>query len=378
MRILHTVPHVCKEASGPSYSVSRLCDQLGGTGHDVALYTIDTAERPDALRYRHEVFASTRIAPKLGMSSGFSTALNHAAPQADLIHNHGLWMMPNVYPGNAARKSGKPLVISPRGTFSPVALQRSKHVKQAFWWLRQREAVEAAACLHATSEQEYRDIRAFGLRQPVAVIPNGVDIPAPDANVATAGRRTLLFLGRIHPIKGLDMLLEAWSAVLGEHPDWDLVIAGSNADGYRAALEALVRRRHLDRVRFAGPRYGVEKHLAYCSAEVYVLPSYTENFGHTVAEALARGTPVVTTTGTPWSRVEAEICGWCSAPNIPALTEALDQALAMRPEDLAAMGARGRSWMQKEFSWRSVADQMMEVYAWCTGAGPRPDCVRTD
>ncbi len=378
MRILHTVPHVCKEASGPSYSVSRLCDQLGGSGHDVSLYTIDPQRRADALRYRHETFASTPVAARLGISGGFATALNEAAPHADLIHNHGLWMMPNVYPGDAARASGKPLIVSPRGTFSPVALQRSWHVKQAFWWLKQRRVVEAAACLHATSEQEYRDIRAFGLLQPVAVVPNGVDIPEIDDRPANPERHTLLFLGRIHPIKGLDMLLEAWGTLSSTHPDWDLVIAGSDADGYQQELQELAGRNGLERISFAGPLYGGDKHKAYCAADLYVLPSRSENFGHTVAEALARGTPVVTTTGTPWGPVETEQCGWCVEPSVDDLTRSLDDALRKPSAELKNLGAHGRDWMQREFSWEAVADEMTAVYAWCAGAGPKPDCVRID
>ncbi|MEM7429742.1 MAG: glycosyltransferase [Pseudomonadota bacterium] len=378
MKILHTVPHVCKEASGPSYSVSRLCDQLGGSGHEVSLYTIDAHRRADAHRYRHETFASTPVAGKLGLSRGFSAALHDAAPTADLIHNHGLWMMPNVYPGDAARRSRTPLIVSPRGTFSPVALQRSRHVKQAFWWLKQRRAIETAACLHATSEQEYLDIRAFGLRQPVAGIPNGVDIPEALEERKSGERRTLLFLGRIHPIKGLDMLLEAWEQVSQEHAEWDLVIAGSDADGYRQELDATVRRNKLNRVRFAGPQYGDAKHAAYCAADLYILPSRTENFGHTVAEALARATPVITTTGTPWAPVVSEGCGWCVEPTVEAINGALKQGLKAAPADLAAMGARGRGWMRRDFSWEAVASQMTQVYAWCAGEGPRPDCVRAD
>lgn len=378
MRVLHTVPHVCKEASGPSYSVSRLCDQLGGTGHDVSLFTIDPQPREDAVRYKHETFASTAMASRLGISSELATALSAEAPTSDLIHNHGLWMMPNVYPADAARRSDKPLVVSPRGTFSPVALERSKRIKKAFWWLKQRQAVEDAACLHATSEQEYRDIRAFGLPQPVAVIPNGVDIPDLSAKAKETGQKTLLFLGRIHPIKGLDMLLEAWGTLHEEHPDWDLVIAGSDADGYQRELENIVHAEHLPRVRFAGPLYGDHKHEAYCAADLYVLPSRTENFGHTVAEALARATPVVTTTGTPWLPVDEHECGWCCAPDADTLTETLSTALTTSYAALSEMGKRGREWMQRDFSWEAVAEQMTQVYAWCAGQGPQPDCVRLD
>ena len=183
MRIVHTVPHVCKEASGPSYSVSRLCEELGAKQHRVRLLTIDKRARRDAQSYRHQACGSSPLFPRLGMSRELEASLARQAKRADVIHNHGLWMMPNVYSGTAAKTSGTPLIVSPRGTFSPVALARSRRLKKTFWWLKQRAAVEQAKCLHATCEQEYHDIRAHGLEQPVAIIPNGVDVPAPRPNV---------------------------------------------------------------------------------------------------------------------------------------------------------------------------------------------------
>ena len=178
----------------------------------------------------------------------------------------------------AARRASKPLVVSPRGTLSPVALQRSYWLKRAFWTLLQGRAVRSAACLHATSEQEYRDIRRFGLTQPVAVVANGVDIPPLEAPRASGtGLRTLLYLGRLHPIKGLENLLRAWQRLADRFPDWQLRLVGPAEAAYRADLESLASELDLKRITFAGPRYGADKHAEYAAADLYVLPSYTEN-----------------------------------------------------------------------------------------------------
>ena len=378
MRIVHTVPHVCKEASGPSYAVSRLCEELGTLHHRVQLLTLDERKRRDAHTYRHDVFPATPVLPRLGISSALQSSLNAHARRSDVIHNHGLWMMPNVYSGTAARRSGKPLVISPHGTFSPMALARSRRVKQTFWWLQQKAAVNEAKVLHATSEQEYQDIRAYGLTQPVALIPSGVDVPAPAPARHQVRQKTLLFLGRIHPIKGLEALLDAWAELEHEHPDWRLVIAGSDPVGHEAELRRKVDALNLGRVTFPGPLYREAKHRAYETADLYVLPSKTENFGHTVTEALARAVPVLTTTRTPWGPVVGHQCGWCVDPDPKSLFKGLKQAFNVSDEERRRMGAKGRAWMEESFSWTAVAHQMAATYAWASGCGPAPDCLRVD
>ncbi len=378
MNIIQTVPHVCKEASGPSYSVTRLCDHLAGSGHEVNLMTLDASKRADAIDYEHEIFASSPVIARLGISPGMATSLRQRAIEADVIHNHSLWMMPNVYPGTAARQSGKPLVVSPRGTLTPGALTYSASAKKAFWWLHQRRAVEQAFCLHATSDQEYQDIRAFGLTQPVAVIPNGADIPELPAAQQKSTPYTLLFLGRIHHKKGIDLLLNAWGELHGAFEDWQLVIAGSDVHDYQAELQDICARRSLPRIRFPGPLYGDEKHRTYMGASLFVLPSRTENFGNTVTEALSRRVPVVTTTGTPWGPVADNGCGWCVEPKAAALTEALREAMNCPAAELARMGANGRAWMKRDYAWEAIAERMVRTYAWCTGKGPAPDWVRFD
>ncbi len=378
MRVVHTVPHVCKEASGPSYAVSRLCEELGALHHRVQLLTLDDRKRRDARAYRHDVFPATPLLRRLGLSSALQNSLNAHARRSDVIHNHGLWMMPNVYSGSAAKRSGKPLIVSPHGTFSPLALARSRRVKQTFWWLQQRAAVKQAKVLHATSEQEYQDIRAYGLMQPVALIPSGVDVPEPAPARDAVRQKTLLFLGRIHPIKGLDALLDAWAELEHAHLDWRLVIAGSDPVGHEATLRQKADALNLSRVSFPGPLYREAKHRAYDAADLYVLPSKTENFGHTVTEALARAVPVLTTTRTPWGPVVGHQCGWCVDPDASSLFKGLKQAFALSDEERRSMGAKGRAWMEADFSWNAVAHQMAATYAWASGRAPAPDCLRVD
>ncbi|MDP1614646.1 MAG: glycosyltransferase, partial [Methylococcales bacterium] len=232
MQIIHIVPAISDEASGPSYSVVRLCESLVEEGNTITLAALDWTQMatPPAFLNRFPLGKGPR---KLGRSPAMYSWLSGQAEShsVSLIHNHSLWMMPNVYSGQVAKRNSIPLVVSPRGTLSEWAMQSGSIVKKVFWPTLQRPALAATSCFHATAESEYEDIRRMGFRQPVAVIPNGIDIPdlLPKVNSET---RTLLFLGRIHPIKGLDMLLTAWQAVQSRFPDWRLQIVGPDNNGY--------------------------------------------------------------------------------------------------------------------------------------------------
>jgi glycosyltransferase involved in cell wall biosynthesis len=380
MRIIQVLPTLEEEASGPSYSVPRLAEALAELGHDVSLMTaggqaVTPGGRLDFQRYPRD-FGNVPILRVLELSHGLYGALRRQGTQVQIIHANGLWTAPTLYPAWAARRSAAALVCSPRGTLSPVALARSAYRKRLFWLFTQRKAVAKASLIHATSEQEYRDIRAFGLRQPVVVIPNGIDVPETPARRRRGGRRRLLYLGRLHPIKGLETLLQAWAQVAAEFEDWELRLVGPGEESYIARLARLAADLRLPRVAFAGPSYGAEKTGEYQSAELYVLPSLSENFGMSVAEALAHGLPVITTHGAPWSGVEARDCGWWVAGTTEAIGGALREALGKSSPALAQMGARGRDWMLANYSWQSVAQSMEQAYDWLLHGGEPPDTMR--
>jgi glycosyltransferase involved in cell wall biosynthesis len=172
--------------------------------------------------------------------------------------------------------------------------------------------IRDAACIHVTSEQEYEEIRGFGLANPVAIIPNGIDLPRllGSKSAEPAVERIVLLLGRIHPKKGLARLVHAWSKVEVQYPNWRLRIAGPPELGHDNELRALAVSLGLTRISIEGPVYGEAKTVAYQYADVFALPTLNENFGLTVAEALAAGTPVISTKGAPWSGLEREGCGW--------------------------------------------------------------------
>ncbi len=378
MKIIHVVPSMAEEASGPSYSVSSLSRATNDAGTPAIV--IATGERGMPQTEGLLTFPRQPFPYRLGRSPEMRRwiADQVASKSVAVVHNHSLWMMPNVYPGCATRGTSVPLVVSPRGTFSKWALGRSKAIKFLFWNGLQKRAIAHARLFHATAGSEYDDIRRLGFRQPVAIIPNGIDVPENAPFLGRKAGRTLLFLSRVHPTKGIELLLEAWAALQDEHRQWEVRIVGPGDPDYLLRLRELALKLRAERVTFEGPLYGRDKDEAYRSADLFVLPTHSENFGMAVAEALAAGVPVITTRGAPWSGLVDQRAGWWVDIRVESLRSALDEAMSKHAGELAEMGARGRAWMQRDFSWERIAGQMIESYRWVREGGTRPDWILND
>ena len=381
MEVVQVIAGLDQRDGGPSYSVPRLAAALttGGIRNSVLSVANEVAGgRADTFFYRQS-WVQLPMLSGLRASSALKSALYLRARSADLLHVHGLWLMPNVYAGWAARRVQKPLVVSPRGMVAPAALAFSPRKKAVFWRLLQAHAYAKAALWHATSEEEAADIRRFGVHAPIAVIPNGIDLPVGVATHAdTALQRTLLFLSRLHPKKNVAGLLEAWRRTAPDRPEWQLVIAGPDEGGHRAALAAQVAKDAIPRVQFAGPLYGAEKAALVSRTDLFVLPTLSENFGIAVAELLAAGVPAIVTKGAPWEGLETHRAGWWIDHGVAPLEAALRTATALPAAERRAMGARGRDWMGRDFGWDGIGRDMAGVYRWVLGQADCPACVLTD
>lgn len=360
----------------------RLCDALTLAGNRVELYAIENRSDPEhdgvEAQFCKQDFRGWPVVGKLRASREFRLRLKRASSDALIIHVHGIWLMPNVDAGIVAKRAQVPLVISPRGMIAKEALQFSKLQKRLFWTLLQKDAYANAALWHATSEAEAEDIRNFGIRAPITVIPNGIDeapLPTPHMD-PRLDDLTVLYLGRIHPKKGLVTLLEAWSSLGAKHPRWKLRIVGPDEGNHAVELSSLLSRSMIPNVSIEPPVYGDAKRELLAEASLFVLPTLNENFGIATAEALAAGLPAIVSKGAPWSRLEAEGCGWWIDHGVQPLAEALDKAMSLPSTTRREMGVAGRAWMSREFSWDVIARAMADAYAWIAGRGPRPATVQ--
>jgi glycosyltransferase involved in cell wall biosynthesis len=374
MHAIHVIAGLRTIDGGPAYTVPRLCESLAAAGARVDLMSVSETEATQNCndRMRECRFAWDYAHTPILRAS---RTLRCEAACADVIHNHGLWLLPNVYAGREGSRAKRPVVIAPRGMLSATALSFSAWKKQLFWRLLQARAAAGAACYHATSDQEYQEIRAFGISAPVAVIPNGIDVDQLPKLRQRGEMRTVLSLGRIHPKKGLDSLLRVWKAVEPLRPEWRLRIIGPAEGGHDVQLKRLTAKLGLTRVTIESAVYGADKSRAYSDASLFVLPSLNENFGVTVAEALAAGVPVIATKGTPWKGLDEERCGWWTDGRSESLSAAVLRATGKPEQELLAMGERGRAWMKRDFSWGHVAADMLQLYAWMAGKGNRPRFV---
>ena len=382
--VLFTVASLHPEHGGPAQSVPGLGVALAraGMGVDlVALHYGNTRKPPltpspewvttSYVNCDSPLFRRAHWTPRFG--SVLQARCRAAGTQ--ILHDNGVWLPTNHTAAGVAHRLSLPLIISPRGMLTVWALQHKAWKKRLALALYQRRDLEQAQVLHATAATEAADFRAIGLRQPIAVIPNGIQLPEQHRGQRTGAalppgaRRTLLFVSRLHPKKGLLDLVQAWAAV--RRADWRVVIAGGDEQNHRAQVAAAIRDRRLENdFTFTGEVQGDAKWELYNGADVFVLPSHSENFGIVVAEALACGLPVITTHGTPWEALPAHRCGWWVANDPAALAAALREAMVLDDEARRAMGARGRALVEQKFGWPGVAEQMLAVYQWMLGRGP--------
>jgi glycosyltransferase involved in cell wall biosynthesis len=301
---------------------------------------------------------------------------------AEGVHIHGLWEQSTAVAAATARQLGIPYIISAHGMLEPWALATKRLKKQVYAGLIERRNVAGAACLHALTRAEARHYVNFGAQCPIAVIPNGVELPdyaEEDLFLsrfpALRGHRLVLFMARLHPKKGLDLLLEAWADLASRFPGTRLVIAGPDAEGTQARLQSYVSQQGLnDSVVFTGMLRDAMKWSALAAAEIFVLPSYSEGLSVSVLEAMGMGVPVIVTDPCNMPEVAQSGAGLVIQPEASEVAAALHHLLSRTTDENAAMGQRGIELVQSSFTWPQVARKMAAVYRWVAG-GTKPAFV---
>lgn len=381
MKICNLVPHIDEEASGPSYSVPMLCKSINELSNfEIKLATLKSRKVLKKKIYKNHIeFKQLNFLRKLGISFDMEYWLRNNAKKYDILHSHGMWMMPNVYTSNFAKINNILSVVSPRGTLNKNALIYSRVKKTLMWNLIQKEALKISSAFHATSIQEYEDIRSQGFKQPVAIIPNGISIPSPNLSFEKSLKfKKILYLGRLHPKKGLDMAIDAWSKLEKNHPNWRFDIVGKGEENYVNELKNKISSHKSNNIRILGPLYGEEKIKKFFDSDLFILPTRSENFGMVIAEAMSCSLPVITTVGAPWENLNIKNAGWVAKIDTQSITECMNHAMSLEDTTLDKMGKNGVSWMKADYSWISVAEKMIDFYKWLKYGGVKPNFIKLD
>ena len=389
------MPHVgmllssaSRKAGGLMTAVSRLSCAIAARRWQLDVFTLsDEWTEQDRSAWSPLVpraFATT--GPRaFGYSAELLRALNSAP--LDLLHIHGLWMYPSIAALKWQQCTGRPHVISPHGMLEGWALRNAAFKKRVAAWLFEDRHLARAACIHVLSEAEYESVRAYGLRNPVCIIPNGVDLPDNGATTETgaggqADFNALLYLGRLHTKKNLHTLIRAWAAARDATENarkWTLTIAGWDQGGYECKLKELAAELHVgDSVKFTGPKFREEKETAFRTSDAFVLPSLSEGLPMTVLEAWSYGNPVLMTKECNLPQGFAAGAAIEIGITAEAMADGLRRLFDMHEVERAAMGGRGRKLVAEYFTWARIAEEMSSVYDWLIRGGQVPDSVRLD
>ena len=282
----------------------------------------------------------------------------------DVVHVHGLWDREVFWASGWALKNRISLVWSPHGMLAPWALRNRWWKKFVPWHLYVRRRLARAAVIHVTARQEAEWVRGLGFTNPTPVIPLGTDVTKVKIRQPWQSEHdlhTLLFVGRLHPVKGLENLLTAWKKVSIRMQGWRLRLVGCGTADYEERLKQIIQNNQIDSVELAGAKYEVELEQEYAAADCLILPSFTENFGGVVVDALAHGIPVITSMSTPWQEVDG-LCGWWRGNTVNELESVLEEMMVLPDAVRHEMGLKGRALVEKKYTWTAVAEQMREVY----------------
>ena len=283
---------------------------------------------------------------------------------ADVVHVHSNWTFPVWWSCWLALRFRKKLVMSPHGCLDPVRLRHSRWKKRCVGWM-DRWFLRRAHVIHATPTSEANWVREYvggNGKARIQVIPYGIQSPVENEAFqrrTPCEKKRVVYLGRLHPLKGLDLLIKSWSNLTPLHENWELVIVGPNE---QETVEKLKSQMADQSIVLTGSAHDDAKWRMLAGADVFVLPSRSENFGIVVGEALGCGVPVVVAKGAPWAEVEKVGCGYWVDVSVEGIADGLSRMMRLSDEERRTMGTQGKAWVQQDFNWGNIAQRMLDVY----------------
>lgn len=360
MKILNIVGSLDQNAGGPSRSVPQTCVQVSEL--DVAITLVARpSEQPVVVDTSENLKFLFKTIIEL-----FSFGRSITSKEYDIIHLQHIWDPYIHVIAFWARRKGIPYIITPRGMLEPWIMNHNPWKKKLGMLLYQKKDLQKAKVIHATCELEKTNIRNLGFMNPITIIPNGVDVSKFPVNLPEKINKPkrILFLSRIHQKKGIEFLIEAWSQLNQRiRKGWLVEVIGNGERDYIESLQKKITSLNLEtQIHIKPPVFGEDKITAFREASLFVLPTYSENFGIVVAEALASYTPVITTKGTPWQELNTNNCGWWIKVGTEPLKIALQEAMQKSPQEIQLMGLNGRKLVEENYDVKVVAQNMTKLY----------------
>lgn len=360
MRVLHFIPSIDRTSGGVGAYMQLLAKELG----KLCELTIATAasEHPLPIENARVVPLPAHLLQYSALKKAWRNLLDGIRP--DVVHVNCCWMPQSAWTQKWSQQVGYRVVLSPHGMLEPWIMARHYWTKKVpALLLYQKKAVVKADYIHATAESEKQNLLKLGYNDRIAVIANGIDIEEITMKTCWKRKKTIFFLSRIHVKKGIEFLLEAVAALKDQLYGYTVRIAGEGEDNYIRQLQERAQQLDIaEMIDFCGGVYGDKKWELFREADLFVLPTYSENFGIVVAEALACGTPVLTTKGTPWAELESEHCGWWIDLDKNSMVKALLSFLECTENELKSMGQKGRKLVEVKYSTEKIAMDMMNLY----------------
>ncbi len=362
------------KSGGPSRSVPLLAKGLSAEGVDITLMTF----RSENMNIH--ATAGTDVKIKVLESDYKLSEIEDfiVREQFNLIQLQSIWDWSYHKIAKIAQKHHIPYIITPRGMLEPWSLSQKTLKKRIALLLYLKHDLDKVACIYTTAEMEAENVKRLGIKTPCSVIPNGIDIA--DYTCRTNKdkvKKQILFLSRIHEKKGIELLIDAWQNIHTDYPDWSVKIVGNGEESYIERLKTKVSRAGLESsIDILPPVFGKDKVGLYHSSALFVLPSYSENFGMVIAEALSCGVPVITTEFTPWGFLNEEKIGWSIKLSVEDLIIAIREAIKLYPDQLYEMGQKGRTFVVERFDYRSIAIKTLKLYEWILHDGGKPEFVK--